>query len=135
MLNAHDAFYSQPVIDGDKYDLVEQVLAETAEELALDGARVKDPQYTDGILSFSVEYIANDGAYEELPVEFLNRLLSEGVFENAGYSGYRITERSESKDVEPVNYVEFDVDLRVAGEQSAYHPEESETESEEVTAE
>ncbi|MDE6035850.1 MAG: pilus assembly protein PilM [Ruminococcus sp.] len=132
MLNAHDAFYSQPVIDGDKYDLVEELLAETAEELELEGAMVKSPEYTDGILSFSVEYIANDGAYEELPVEFLKKLLAEGVFENAGYSGYKLTERAESKDVEPVTYVTFDVTLRLTGEQSAYHPEE---ESEEVTAE
>ncbi|MDE6672416.1 MAG: pilus assembly protein PilM [Ruminococcus sp.] len=134
MLNAHDAFYSQPVIDGEKYDLVEQVLSDTAEELGVSGAKVKSPDYSDGTFSFSVEYIANDGAYEELPVEFLNRLLSEGVFENAGYSGYRLTVRAESQEAEPVTYVEFDVTLRVAGEQSAYHPEE-ETESEEVTAE
>lgn len=135
MLNAHDAFYSQPVIDGEKYDLVEEVLNDTATELGIEGAKLLDPNYSDGILSFSVEYLANDGAYEELPVEFLSNVLSKGVFENAGYSGYRLVERVESKDVDPETYVEFDATLRVIGEQSAYHPEEDETESEEETAE
>lgn len=134
MLNAHDAFYSQPVIDGEKYDLVEQVLKDKAEELGLEGAKLLKPEYSDGTFSFSVEYLANDGAYEELPVEFLNAVLSEGVFEQAGYSGYRLTERVESKDAEPETYVQFDATLRVAGEQSAYHPEE-ESEAEEETAE
>ena len=134
MLNAHDAFYSKPVIDGDKYDLVEQTLAETAEELGLTGEKLLNPEYTDGVLSFSVEYLANDGAYEELPVEFLNNVLAKGGFDNAGYGGYRLTERVISQDVEPEIYVEFDATLRVSGEQSAYHPEE-ETETEEETAE
>ncbi|MDE5557669.1 MAG: pilus assembly protein PilM [Ruminococcus sp.] len=135
MLNAHDAFYSQPVIDGEKYDLVEQILAETAEELGLQKEKLLNPEYVDGMFSFSVEYLANDGAYEELPVEFLTRLLEEGVFEQAGYSGYRLDERVEGQDAEPETYVKFDATLRVTGEQSAYHPEETESESEEETAE
>ncbi|MDE6835055.1 MAG: pilus assembly protein PilM [Ruminococcus sp.] len=133
MLNAHDAFYSKPVIDGEKYDLVEQILSDTATELGVTGTKVLDPDYTDGILSFSIEYLANDGAYEELPAEFLNNILSEDVFETAGYSGYRLEERAESSDAEPETFAKFDVTLRVTGEQSAYHPEESE--NEEISAE
>ena len=135
ILNAHDAFYSMPVIDGDKYDLIEETLASKAEELGIEGAEVRDPDYTDGNLSFSVKYLANDGAYEELPVEFLRALMENDTFEKAEYSGYRLTEEKEGQDAEPVTYVGFDVVLRVKGEQSAYHPDEDETESEEETAE
>lgn len=135
MLNAHDAFYSQPVINGDKYDLVEQVLADTATELGVEGAKVVGPDYSDGMFSFQISCLANDGAYQELPAEFVANILNEDVFEAASYSGYQLKDERINQDTDPIKYVEFDVTLRLKGQESAYHPEETESESEEVTAE
>lgn len=136
MLNAHDAFYSQPVIDGDKYDLAEQVLADTAEELGVEGAKLLSPDYSDGIFSFSVECLANGGAYQELPAAFIANMVAEDVFETASYVGYGlVTDTMTQENVDPVTYVQFDVTTRIKGNESAYQPEETESEAEEVTAE
>ena len=43
MTNAHDAFYSQPVINGDKYDLIESILTDTDTELDVTGIKILSP--------------------------------------------------------------------------------------------
>lgn len=133
MTNAHDAFFSQPIINGDKYDLVEDVLRSTAEELQVTNVKIAIPKYIDGQLSFTVECDYNNGAYQELPAALVANLLKEDTFDNASYSGYRLNQVVVDKDAEPEIHVRFDVTMRVKGEQSAYHPDE--TEAEEDTAE
>ncbi len=135
MTNAHDAFFSQPIINGDKYDLVEETLLNTAEELQVTNVKIAVPKYMDGELSITVRCDYNNGAYQELPAQFVANLLEKDVFDNAAYSGYRLNQIKNSKDEEPETVVEFDVTMRVKGEQSAYHPEETETDTEEETAE
>lgn len=137
MINAHDAFYSQPVINGEKYDLIETLLADTASELGVEKAKLIDPEYNDGILSFSVECSINGGAYQELPAELVDKMLEDSTFEGVSYSGYRIVEvNTGSGEEKKTEYlVQFDITARIKGEQSAYHPEETETETEEETAE
>lgn len=135
MTNAHDAFFSQPIINGDKYDLVEETLLNTAEELQVTNVKIAVPKYMDGELSITVRCDYNNNAYQELPAQFVANLLEKDVFDNAAYSGYRLNQVKNSKDEEPETIVEFDVTMRVKGEQSAYHPEETETDTEEETAE
>lgn len=135
MTNAHDAFFSQPVINGDKYDLVEETLQSTAEELQVTNVKIAVPKYIDGELSITVRCDYNNGAYQELPAQFVANLLEKDVFDNAAYSGYRLNQIKSSSEEEPETVVEFDVTMRVKGEQSAYHPEETETDTEEETAE
>lgn len=135
MTNAHDAFFSQPIINGDKYDLVEETLLNTAEELQVTNVKIAVPKYMDGELSITVRCDYNNGAYQELPAQFVANLLEKDVFDNAAYSGYRLNQIKNSSEEEPETVVEFDVTMRVKGEQSAYHPEETETDTEEETAE
>ena len=54
IVNARDAFYSQPVINGDKYETIQAVLDATADELSLDDAYISTPSYGSCTMSFSV---------------------------------------------------------------------------------
>ncbi len=135
MTNAYDAFHSQPVINGEKYNLIEETLKSTAEELQVSNVKIAIPKYDDGALSFTVECDYNNGAYQELPAALVANLLEKDEFDNASYSGYRLNQIIVSKEAPPETHVLFDVTMRVKGEQSAYHPEETETEAEEDTAE
>lgn len=132
MTNAHDAFYSQPVINGDKYDLMENLLMDTATELDVTNAKFISPNYMDGSFTFSVQCDANGGAYQELPSVYVNKILENDAFSNASYTGYSVSEETETsgnEEVEPEKkyVVKFDVVVTIAGEQSAYHPVEEET--------
>ncbi|MDE5583420.1 MAG: pilus assembly protein PilM [Ruminococcus sp.] len=124
MTNAYDAFHSQPVIDGEKIDRVESVLAETAETLSVTNAKVLEPKYLEGVLSFKIECDYNGGAYQELPADFVANLLEEDIFDNAVYEKYEVIERQIDKDSPAERIVQFEVAMRVKGEQSAYHPVE-----------
>ncbi len=132
MTNAHDAFYSQPVINGDKYDLIESILTDTATELDVTGIKILSPyEYTDGVLSFTVQYDEAPYAYQELPVLFVSRILEEEDFENVSYGGYGVSEIQISSGVdgaepETKRIIKFEMQVKLAGEQSAYHPVEEE---------
>lgn len=132
MTNAHDAFYSQPVINGDKYDLIESILTDTATELDVTGIKILSPyEYTDGVLSFTVQYDEAPYAYQELPALFVSRILEEEDFENVSYGGYGVSEIQISSGVdgaepETKRIVKFEMQVKLAGEQSAYHPVEEE---------
>lgn len=133
MTNAHDAFYSQPVINGDKYDLIESILTDTATELDVTGIKILSPyEYTDGVLSFTVQYDEAPYAYQELPALFVNRLREEEDFEDVSYGGYGVSEIQISSGVEGAEpetkrIEKFELQVKLAGEQSAYHPVEEET--------
>ena len=133
MTNAHDAFYSQPVINGDKYDLIESILTDTATELDVTGIKILSPyEYTDGVLSFTVQYDEAPYAYQELPALFVNRLREEEDFEDVTYSGYSVSEIQISSGVEGAEpetkrIEKFELQVKLAGEQSAYHPVDEET--------
>lgn len=132
MTNAHDAFYSQPVINGDKYDLIESILTDTATELDVTGIKILSPyEYTDGVLSFTVQYDEAPYAYQELPALFVSRILEEEDFENVSYGGYGVSEIQISSGVdgaepETKRIIKFELQVKLAGEQSAYHPVEEE---------
>lgn len=132
MTNAHDAFYSQPVINGDKYDLIESILTDTATELDVTGIKILSPyEYTDGVLSFTVQYDEAPYAYQELPALFVSRILEEEDFENVSYGGYGVSEIQISSGVdgaepETKRITKFELQVKLAGEQSAYHPVEEE---------
>ena len=135
MLNAHDGFYSQPVVNGEKYDLLQSVLEETVsgmEGVELENPTIKDPRYAEGILSYTVMCDVEDSFVQELPALYTDNLLSKPEFDNAVYSGYRVVKQQsgseESK--EEKEYVTFDMRVRLSGRQSAYHPEEEDTSSE-----
>lgn len=136
MVNAHDAFYSQPVIDGDKYDLIDNILSETASELGVTGAKILSPyNYSDGIISFTIQCDATSTSYQELPAELVDNIVAEDVFDSISYSGYSTSEIQESSGIEgeepeTKTIVKFELKIGLTGEQSAYHPVEEETTAE-----
>ena len=146
--NSHDAYYSKPIIDGEKYDALEETLAKTAEGLDIPEFTIKNPQYADGVLSFEVEAIASEDMAQKLPAQYVQDLLDKSVSENGGYygtaaySGYALTltelyaevPGAEEGTVTQVKLgeedalVHFEVSVGLNGEKSAYHPEEKKSE-------
>ena len=138
MVNAHDGFYSQPVINGDKYDLLQTVLDETVEsipELDIEKFEVSEPKYSEGAMSYIVTCDVQDSFVQELPAIYVENILSQPEFDAANYKGYQVSvkktgtgEQQEEREV-----VTFNMEVHLAGRQSAYHAEEEkadETDSE-----
>lgn len=152
IVNARDAFYSQPVINGDKYETIQAVLDATASELSLDECYISTPTYSGGTMNFSVSAAGSGEMVQKLPSLFIDHLIDENYEENKGYyhtatySGYSVSiqkETIESTDEEgnrvsstgdEVESASFSVTVAINGRESAYKPVEdtdaSETEAE-----
>ena len=136
ILNAYDAFYSQPVVDGDKYDTLQAVLDKTAEELEVKEAKILHPAYANGVFTFAVEYEQPDEKklIEDVPAQFIMNLTdknfkeNKGYYANAAYSGYSVSVQTESQgegddaSSEEKTIVTFNVSTAINGRESAYHP-------------
>ena len=154
--NIHDAYYSKPIINGEKYDALEATLAKTAEGIGIEDFKIISPQYADGMMTFQVEAEATEDMAQKLPAQYVQDLLDKtvaengGYFGNAAYSGYGLTIVQEVADVPGAEegaaptqvvvgedaVVTFDVAVALNGEESAYHPEEKKAKSDsEETAE
>ena len=122
--NLHDAFYSQPVIDGDKYDLVEETLKKTAEDLEIEDYMMLKPVYNEGVFEFSVRTgVQEESQVQQLPSNLIDNLLACKEFEAAEYTGYKVITSVLTDDAgneEEIKTVQFDVALRLAGRESAY---------------
>ncbi|MCM1132335.1 MAG: pilus assembly protein PilM [Ruminococcus flavefaciens] len=149
IVNARDAFYSQPVINSDKYMTIQEVLDATADELSLDDCYISTPSYSGGTMNFSVNAAGSGEMVQKLPSLFIDHLIADdyegnkGYYHTATYSGYSVsvqTETIESTD-EDGNRVSsqgdetesatFSVTVAINGRESAYKPaEESGTDSE-----
>ncbi|MBO5344066.1 MAG: pilus assembly protein PilM [Ruminococcus sp.] len=143
MQNSYDAFYSQPVINGEKYDTLQSILDKTAEDLDLDVDEcfVSTPTYSEGVLSFSIEAAGSEDYVQKLPSIYVDNLLDElftdnnGYYANGTYDGYTVQLVQENKDSdEKVEKVRFNVSVALDGRQSAYHPEEEAESSDEDAA-
>lgn len=154
IVNARDAFYSQPVINGDKYETIQAILDATADELSLDDCYITTPSYSNGTMSFSVTAAGSGKEVQKLPSIFIDHLIDEnyegnkGYYHTATYSGYSVVitqevieredeegNRTTSKGDE-IETVTFSVTVAINGRKSAYNPAiktEFETESEAET--
>ncbi len=90
--NAHDAFYSQPVILGEKYDLLETVIANTAKECEVGKFAILSPQYANGKFNFNIECEGVDDPTQKLPAKFVENLLKEDMVAAVAYSNYTVQE-------------------------------------------
>lgn len=140
IINARDAFYSQPVINGDKYDTIQAVLDETASELSLDECFISTPTYSGGTMSFSVTAAGSGEMVQKLPSLFIDHLQDEtyegnkGYYHTATYSGYTVTiteEVIEGEDEDgnrvtsrgdETETATFSVTVAINGRESAYKP-------------
>ncbi|MBR6386503.1 MAG: pilus assembly protein PilM [Ruminococcus sp.] len=160
VVNAHDAFYSKPIIDGEVYDAIESTLELTADELGIEEATVVSPEYTEGILKFEVNCDGSEEMVQKLPGDFVENLLDKavtengGFFANAAYEGYEVkiesvetkvsSERSGDDDeeapaprtvsVEESEKVKFEVTVALDVNESAYHLDESKDKAEDADA-
>ena len=129
MVNAHDAFYSQPVINGDKFENIQLVLDKTAEELGLGESVATFPSYSGGTMSFSVTAAGSKEMVQKLPSLFIDNLVgkdysdNKGYYHNASYSGYTV--REAAKDGSEEEKAEFSVTVAIEGRESAYKPEKT----------
>lgn len=145
MENTSDAYLSKPSITGDKYDYLDEILAQTQDQLNFSAAEdgyevifnVKTPKYEDGALKFTIETNAADEEAQKLPEQYVRNLLlgSDSPFMAAGYGGYQVVkvQTTPTDGSEPKTYevTRFEVEMDLQGEKSAYHPEEkSEVEAE-----
>lgn len=143
MRNSYDAFYSQPVIIGDKFDALQAILDKTAEDLELDVDEcfISVPSYSAGVMSFSVIAAGSEDMVQKLPSVYIDNILDEkfeenkGYYANASYSGYTVIKAVEKEDgTEEKETVSFGVTVAINGRESAYHPEESEKDSDQGAA-
>lgn len=124
--NAHDAFYSQPVVLGLKYDEIETVLAETAAEYSISEFKIVAPQYAEGTFKFDVTCDAMDEPTQKLPAQFVDNLLKVKDFAATGYSNYNVVEvtaelgEDGSVTKEGGKNVTFSVALSLTGRENAY---------------
>lgn len=145
--NLSDAFDSQPVILGDKYDILDKIVKEVAESLEpkVEKARVVNPQYEgNGMISFSVQCTGVDSPTQKLPADFVKSLLEneKGYFVDVDYSNYSVSEVEEQKQTtdpatgqttvtgtgKKISTVNFSVTVTMKGEKSIYKPEKADEE-------
>lgn len=127
MKNSHDAYLSQAVIDGEKYDLLDSTLEEIAGQYEIENYKIKVPQYADGTLKFSVECDAVDEQMaQKLPADFVEKLAQNKEFMAYGYGGYGLkldSVKLENGEVEAHTKVSFNVSMQLAPNESAYQPD------------
>lgn len=145
--NLSDAFDSQPVILGDKYDILDEIVKKVAESLEpkVEKARVVNPQYEgNGMISFSVQCTGVDSPTQKLPADFVKSLLEneKGYFVDVDYSNYSVSEVEEQKQTtdpatgqttvtgtgKKISTVNFSVTVTMKGEKSIYKPEKADEE-------
>ncbi|MDE6774848.1 MAG: hypothetical protein K2J37_00860, partial [Ruminococcus sp.] len=141
VVNSHDAFFSQPVVDGDKYDTIQAVLDATASELNLKDCYISLPSYSNGTFTFNVTAAGSKDYVQKLPSLFVDNLLDEenadnkGYYGAASYSGYTVVITSEEQTVgegedartvkgPEEETVTFSTAVAINGRESAYHPAE-----------
>lgn len=133
MENCYDAFYSQPVINGDKFDTLQLILDKTAEELDLDVDKclISTPTYSKGVMNFNVTAEGADEFVQKLPSMYIDNILSDEFDDNKGYyakcsySGYTVQKSSKKDAPEDEKTVSFAVTVAIEGRESAYHPDDA----------
>ena len=162
MENAHDAFFSQPVVNGVKIDRIQEVLDKTAEglELDVDECFISTPTYAEGVFSFVVTAAGSYDYVQKLPSMFIDNLLEESYTDNGGfygassYTGYNVSIDKPEDETQTVTdedgnevqgsiggndeekeTVTFTVSLALEGRESAYSPEDDKAEADEAEAE
>ena len=131
MENSYDAFYSQPVINGDKYDTLQLILDKTAEELELDVDKcfISTPSYSNGVMSFTVTAEGSEEYVQKLPSIYVDNVQDKAFTDNNGYyakcsyDGYVVTDVKKEGAANPEKIVSFSVTVAIEGRTSAYHPE------------
>lgn len=145
IVNAHDAYFSQPVINGDKINSLKTLAEELSAEEKYDikGGWIKWAGYENGVLNFNITCDATDDFVQKFPAEYVDKIfdLGEGAdkyFGGITYSSYTVSPKTESENEEEANsgdkdkdQLSFDVSVHLNSRESAYTPETT-TETEEA---
>ncbi|MBR0515247.1 pilus assembly protein PilM [Ruminococcus flavefaciens] len=128
MVNANDAYESQPRITGEAYDEIEKILAKTCEDAKdakIEFKRISNAQYNDGTITFVVSCDAAKEEYaQKLPAEFEKNLRESKFFKSSSYKGYGVTVVKKEGE-EDKGRITFNTSVTLEGNKSAYHSEES----------
>jgi type IV pilus assembly protein PilM len=133
MENCYDAFYSQPVIIGDKFDTLQLILDKTAEELDLDvdKCKISTPSYAGGMMTFTITAEGDEEFVQKLPSMYVDNIQepsytdNKGYFEKCSYTGYTVDTSVEEGQAEEEKVVNFAVSVAIKGRKSAYHPDDA----------
>ena len=127
MSKAHDAYLSQPVFTLEVYEKIEEILKKSCEAEKIEYYKVNSPSYNNGMIAFSVTCDANkdkDKYAQTLPADFIENLASDDWFDAVSYAGYNVS-TIKSDGEEDKRMINFAVNLKMAPNESAYHPETS----------
>ena len=137
--NANDALKSQPVILGEKYDKLDEVISSTADKLGVGEAKIVSPQYSSGVLTFDVLCSAVTEPSQKIPAEFVDNLMKEDEVVDVRYSNYSVVETGQQTDAEGnvisegEKKVNFSLVVTLKGRESAYHAPDANKEATEGT--
>jgi type IV pilus assembly protein PilM len=131
--NANDAYLSQPVVSGETYDTIEKILEESCKKYDIEKFEIVSPQYNNGKLTFTVTCDGKEDQFaQKLPSDFTDNLLNDKQFMAASYGGYTVTETVDEETNEKKEEITFTSGVELAGNKSAYNPQEDSTKSEEA---
>ena len=149
MNNSYDAFLSQPVINGEKFESLTAITDAAREDYNI-GAITVHGDYSDGQMSLNViaesemDEEEKKKMIQEFPSTLIMKLLEQKdsnnkpIFGSATYGGYKVeeAEAEEGEDPEKLkDKVTFDTTVKLNGRKSAYVPVEEATEPETQAAE
>jgi len=98
--NANDAYSSQPVILGEKFDKIEKILMETAKEVktmygdefspkdSLKKVEIKSMDYNSGTMNVMLELQGMHDPAQKIPALFVEKLLKDSMIASVDYIGY-----------------------------------------------
>lgn len=133
VVNSRDAFFSQPVVNGEKFEVFQNVLDKTAEDLGLnvDECYISTPTYANGVFTYNVTAAAAEGEedmVQKLPSLYIDNLEDEKFTENKGYvheasyQGYTLNVVKNEETNEEKKTITFSVTASINGRESAYKP-------------
>ncbi|MBR4627668.1 MAG: pilus assembly protein PilM [Ruminococcus sp.] len=141
MDNLYAAYLSQPVINGDKFDALHDIIEDTMKEYKIEHGILEYDGYTDGQINLviTVDAEEEDDKYkmvQEFPAECVKSLLAykldkspTTMIGSATYPGYAV-EGADEDEKDKKDQVTFSITVKLNGRQSAYVPEDEEAETE-----
>ena len=137
MNNTYDAYLSQPVIDGPKFESLLDVAKSTGEQFGIESGIVAHKGFSKGQIDLDLTVDAemiedNPKMAQEFPAEYVKNLLEakdangNTIFGAATYSGYKVElvddkEKEENPDAK--DKAKFSVKVKMNSRQSAYNPD------------
>ena len=137
MNNTYDAYLSQPVIDGPKFESLLEVAKSTGEQFGIESGIVAHKGFSKGQIELDLTVDAemiedNPKMAQEFPAEYVKNLLEakdangNTIFGAATYSGYKVDivdDKKKEENPDAKDKAKFSVKVKMNSRQSAYNPD------------